>query len=392
MPMRFTRVFFILGLFLIPFFANPANISNEDSIQHRMNLFMKKNHIKGAAVLIADHGKIKTYLFGESVPEKHIPVTENTLFELGSITKTFTDLLLAEEILKGKINFSDRIQNDFDTHSLPTLKKVTYLNLATYTSGLPFNIDGLFYNAASSLKNQNKLYAYLQNSAPIFKPGSHMLYSNVGFGILGQALAQKEETPLPQLMTDNILSPLKMNNSGLEISHENQKYLAQGYTAEGKPTHILPSGLMGGAWAMKASPHDMQSYLKAVLGERSMPKKIHEAILLTETAYYDMPSEGMQIGLGWFVTPLNKRSMYKLIHQPDHYQFIPYRVKAIKNPAFNAHTLIGKTGATDGFRAYIAVIPEKHIGIVMMINRFIPSSGALANLGNTILLERTALE
>lgn len=219
-----------------------------------------------------------------------------------------------------------------------------------------------------------------------------MLYSNLGFGILGQILSMKERTPLSELIRQEILSPLQMNASGLNISHNNQKYLAQGYTALGKPVPYLSSGLFGGSWAMRASTKDMRAYLMAVLGAETTSKKIHQAIQLSQKAYFNMPSESMQIGLGWLITPLNKIDVIKkLINQPDHYNFFPYMVQKIQEPIFNPNALIGKTGATDGFRAYIAVIPAKHTGIVIMINRFIPSNGALSNLANKILLQESRI-
>lgn len=209
-------------------------------------------------MLLATHGKIKTCLFGEAVPTKHIPVSEDTIFELGSITKTFTGLILAESIMSGKTQLSEMIDHDSMTILSPSLGKITYLDLATYTSGLPVNAEYISYNASASLENQTRLGNYLKESAPAFLPGSNMLYSNLGFGILGQILAKKEQVTLSELMRRDILSPLKMNASGLDISHNNQRYLADGYTAQGKPTPYLSSGLMGGSWAMRASTKDMR--------------------------------------------------------------------------------------------------------------------------------------
>jgi beta-lactamase class C len=391
MPLNFKKtISFMICLVSTSIFSNAKASSNEDMITQRMTTFMQKYHIHGATVLIASHGKIKAYLFGEAVPTKHIPVSEDTIFELGSITKTFTGLILAENTMSNKVKFAEPIQQDIEGSYSPAIGKITYLELATYTSGLPLNAEGLPYNASASLKNQAKLRHYLKKSTLAFQPGSKMLYSNLGFAILGEILAKKEQISLPNLMQRDILSPLNMDTSGLDISHENQKYLAQGYTADGKPVPSLPSGLFGGSWAMKASVKDMRLYLKAALGEPGTPKKIQQAMRLSQKSYYDMPSEDTQIGLGWLISPLNNTdAIQKLIHQPAHYQFIPYQVKKIPKPTFNPNALIGKIGATDGFRAYIAVIPEKHTGIVIMINRFINSSGALTNLANEILLQES---
>ncbi|KTC87622.1 MULTISPECIES: serine hydrolase [Legionella] len=390
MQLGFKRIIFMGFLLCIPIFSNATVSCTDQRLKKRILNFMGKFHIPGAAVVIANHGKLRTCLFGEAVPKKHVPVSEKTIFELGSITKTFTGLILAKEVISGKIRLDQAIHPDLKIPHSANIGKISYLDLASYTSGLAFNVENLAYNASSSSQNQIKFRNYLKHYVPPFKPKSYMLYSNVGFGLLGQILAKNEQTSLTELMRIEILSPLNMNSSGLDLSDENQKYLAQGFTEHGKPIPYHPSGLFGGSWAMRASVKDIRSYLNAALGERSTPIKIHQAMLLTQTAYYDMPHEETQLGLGWLITPLNKASaIQKLTHQPAHYQFIPYQIKKIKKSEFNPNALIGKTGATDGFRAYLAVIPAKGTGIAIMINRFTPSSGALINLANKILLEES---
>ncbi|MCX7116211.1 MAG: serine hydrolase [Gammaproteobacteria bacterium] len=348
---------------------------------------MKRYHVHGAAMVILSHGKTRTYVFGEAVPAKHIPVTKDTIFELGSVTKTFTGMILAKHIIGGQTQLSEPIQSYLDTPHSKSIGKVTYLQLATHVSGLPFNARRLPYNASASFANRLKYYYYLKSSSLAFSPSSQMLYSNFAYGVLGRLLAKKERTSLPELMKRDILSPLNMHTSGLDIGRENQKYLAQGFTAQGNPVPYLPSGLLGGAWAMRASVKDMAYYLKAAVGEPSIPAPIHRAMRLAQIPYYDLSSEGMQFGLGWVITPFNQaNAVQRLIRRPEHYHFVPYRVKKIAHPHFNPDALIGKTGATDGFRAYIAVLPKNHTGIVVMVNQFSHSNGRLTRLANEILL------
>src|SRR3990167_5982430 len=139
-------IFFVFS----PSITSASNSYDEQQIKQRMMTFMKSHHIHGAAVIIARNGKMHTYLFGEAVPAKHIPVSENTIFELGSITKTFTGTLLAENIMLGKTSFSEEIQDYLDKPHSKILGRMTYLNIATHSSGLPFNAASLPYNAASS--------------------------------------------------------------------------------------------------------------------------------------------------------------------------------------------------------------------------------------------------
>ena len=380
---KFCLIGFLLNYTL---FASASSV-NDQFIQRKMKNFMQRYHVSGATVTILNHGKLKTYVFGEAVPEKHIPVTENTIFELGSITKTFTGLLLAQRVLSGQTALTDPISPYLERPHSKSIGNITYLQLATHVSGLPFNAKKLSYNASSSFVNKLKLHYYLRKSVPQFSPSSQMLYSNFAYGILGRILAKQERTDLTQLMQRKILMPLNMKSAGLDINGNNQRYLAQGYTAAGKPARYMNAGLFGGAWAMRASAKDMGQYLRAAAGDPSVPYAMQQAMHYSQIPYYALTYEDMQFGLGWVVTPLNqKNAVQKLIKKPEHYHFVPSSVRKIPNPRFNPHALIGKTGATDGFRAYIAVIPEKKAGIVVMTNRFTRSHGQLTSIANEILL------
>lgn len=392
--MRINFRCFTFLISLLAFISSALGSTNNDNdyrINQAMMKFMKRYHIHGAAVIISQKGKTKTYLYGEAIPAKHIPVTENTIFELGSITKTFTGTLLAENLIQGKTSLSEPIQPYLDKPHSRLMGKITYLNLATHSSGLPFNARNLPYNASTSSTHQFRYNYALKTQIPSFRMDSQMLYSNFGYGILGRVLANKEQTTLPYLMKQHILTPLNMHTSGLDIRPEHQKYLAQGYSAQGRPVPYQPSGMLGGAWAMRASVKDMRHYLQAALGNAKNPKQIHKAMRLSQVAYFDVPRERMQMGLGWVVTPLNqKNSMRRIIRKPEHYHFVPVRGSRIQNPHFNPRALIGKTGATDGFRAYIAMIPEKNTGVVIMANQFFHSGFSLTSMANQMLLEATA--
>lgn len=373
-------------------FAHPhpharSHLSPDAFAKQRMLQFMKRYRVQGAAIALLSHGKVRTYVFGEALPARHLPVSENTLFELGSITKTFTGVLLAEHLLAGRTHLDEPIHTTLDIpHSRP-VGQLTYQQLATHVSGLPFNASRLPYNASASLFNRMRMHYYLKRAHLLFSPGTHMLYSNFAYGLLGQLLAKQAHLPLTTLMQQNILSPLHMHASGLDLNGAQLRYMAQGYTAQGRPADYLPSGLLGGAWAMRASIKDMGIYLKAAAGDASTPAPLRRAMRLAQTPYYDLTSEGMQFGLGWVITPFNRANQFqRLIRRPEHYHFIPYRGRKILHPRFNPYALIGKTGATDGFRAYMAVIPARQVGIVVLTNRFTRCNGRLTSLANEILL------
>jgi beta-lactamase class C len=382
-------VLLCIGLLInLSVFAKSYIVQQDVLVNTAIQSLMKKNKIPGVAVLLYANGKMNAYYFGEADPKRHINVSENTLFEIGSITKTFTGILLAKNVIENKMHFNDPIDTNANFNNL---SKITLQELATHTSSLPYGIENLPYNASTSEENKNRLDHFLKSWIAPFTPGTKMIYSNLAYGILGMILSENSKTTLSILMKQNILNPLGMMTSGLDISSKEQKYLAKGFTEKGQEVAHLPSGLLSGAWAMKVSSRDMQNYLKAILGVDPIPEKIQKAIKVSQMAYYAMPKNNTMLGLGWTITPLdNISNINKLIHKSAHNNFAAYEVRQLKTPTFNSNSLIEKGGATDGFRSYIAIIPDKKVGIVIMANRYFVN-GDLPSLANKILFQITGI-
>jgi beta-lactamase class C len=380
-----TLIFFILFFSIRVGWAAPP-------LQEQVQAFLQTNNIPGAAILLYKEGKMHAYYFGEAVPEKHIPVSEQTIFEVGSITKTFTGLLLAQNVIQNQMNLEDPVSGYLQLNVSPGFSKITLLALATYTAGLPFNAPALHYNAAASRQNGKTLLHFVQHWKAPYQPGSKILYSNVGFGLLGTALSNNRALPLPQLMQQIILGPLGMHNSGLDLSPPQQINLAQGFTAEGRPVSSRSSGLLGGAWAMKASVADLEAYLKAALMLPEIPANITQAMKVSQTAYCTLPGK-WSVGLAWKIIPLESSETVKhLIKRPQHQGGgLPLPIYRLDSPAFYSNAVIEKTGATDGFRAYIAVIPKTQTGLVFVMNRFTGSAADFTNMAHRILLQESGM-
>ena len=189
-----------------------------------------------------------------------------------------------------------------------------------------------------------------------------------------------------------------MNSSLLSITNVQNKPYAQGYTANNIPVRNSAAGLLGGSWAIKSSGEDMSRYLNAAIGNKRVPVTIAAAMKMAQTGYFqcsDNKMNQLELGLGWLITPLDKSTQYKkLLQAPAHYNLDKPLCKArkIKSPTYKEEALIDKQGATDGFRSYIAVMPSRKVGIVILTNKFTQNTGALQNLGRKILfkiLDRT---
>lgn len=338
--------------------------------------FLKQQHISGAAVVIYDHGQMKQYVFGYSNLKNKTPVTSNTLFELGSITKSFTGLLLAREVNQGKIYLDDTLHGN-------TMQNITLLELATHTSGLPAKIEGLPYNARNLPKYKTRLQQFTDSWKSSSSVGTEFVYSNIGFSLLGQEIAYRVKYPYITLIQEDILNPLEMQHTYFTVPNTMYPVYAKGYTATGALARSPSAGLIPASWALKSSIEDMAKYLQAAVGDPNTPNEILKAMQVAQTPYVQILNNLNQEGLGWSIVPLE--NLDKLLDITREKTQPPIKVVVIDNPKFNKHALIEKTGATDGFRSYIAVIPEREVGIVILTNRFTPSHDDLPNMGRKLL-------
>lgn len=146
--------------------------------------------------------------------------------------------------------------------------------------------------------------------------------------------------------------------------------------------HLL-SGLFASAGAMKASIQDMSYFLGAAVGLPGTPNNIQKAIRFCQTPRVQVGET--QQALAWQVNTLDNKN--QLLHAPDNMNLNSMPVKWLpkSQQQFKPNTLIDKTGATYGFRAYIAVIPGQQSGVVILANRYV-SNGAIVNTGRKILL------
>ena len=264
-----------------------------------------------------------------------------------------------------------------------SISEISLLEAATHTSSLPFNVKTIPYNAESTPRMNTALQHFLSTWQAPYPSGTQADYSNFAFGLLGIGLANTAHEDLPTLVKKNILFPLHMRTAGFTA---NPRYYAQGYDVNRKPARSPQTGILAGSWGMKASGNDMQYYLKAALMTDDIPENIRQAMRLTQTPFVNVPSKDFDVGLGWLVTPLNSNRIDNLLYskQTEHSK-APKPITWISHPLFDPHTLIDKTGSTNGFRSYIAVLPDKQTGMVILTNRFIANYDAIPDAAIHIL-------
>lgn len=346
--------------------------------------WMQKNKIPGVAVDIYLHGQPSAYFFGYASLATKMPIKSDTIFELGSITKLFTSLLLAEEINSGQANLNNKLSQYMPDLALlknTVFNQVTLKNLATYTAGLPFELP-------PQIKNRGQFPNYFTSWQPLAPLGTKWTYSNVSIGLLGDALETMTHQNFNQLYRNKILAPLGMAPIGIIVPQRYIKNAAQGYTKTGQATQPTSMGLFPAAYAMKASAHDLLLFLGAALRVPGTPTQIANAMKLTQTSYFHVANFNQ--GLVWVIHPHPENNQQKLLEPPTDMNFGPFAAQPLnKNRQhFDANTLIDKTGATNGFRAYIALMPKQKSGVVILANRYV-SNGEIQKVGREILFAMT---
>lgn len=368
----------ILTLLFFSCYVN-AEVSaslKDELVKETLSTFMTRNGIPGMAVQIYVNGQPSSYYYGLADKDKKIPITNKTIFEVGSISKVMTSLLLAQEIDFAKMGLNDPVTKY--VKDLPSgFSHITLQNLATHTSGLPFNVP-------ASVTTTSELQAYLENWQPRVASGEEWQYSNLGTGLLGYALENSTKWDFNKLYIRHILSPLKMQAVGLTIPAKFNKYYAQGYDKNNNPVHPVQSKLFPAAYGLKVMAGDMRQFLSAAIGLPGTPPRVVWPMRMTQ-AIYAKYANTLQ-GLAWTIHPMNDESISELL-EVNNDSLAPEVLDTVyERPSYDGNALIDKTGSTDGFRAYIAVIPNKKTGIVLLANKSVPNA-ALVKTGRELLFK-----
>ncbi len=278
----------------------PAVAMPVDADETRAAIEARVAAMPGAAIVAAkiDHGKLTTYLAGSSGTDR--PLDDHTLFEIGSVTKTFTATALASMVRDGTVRLSDPVARYLPSDvRMPSRggKEITLENLATQHSGLPRIPANLDATAADPYANYTPadLYAFLQSYALPRDPGSEYEYSNLGFGLLGFALVRADrKTSYGDLIASRVFRRLGMTSSATTLDAADRKRVALGHTEDGDPAPPWTfADTVAGLGAINSDLADMIRYLKCNMGDG--PEAA--TCLFAQEPRSTFP--GYRIGLAW---------------------------------------------------------------------------------------------
>lgn len=265
--------------------------------------YIQKANTVGLSIGILKDGKISTYNYGETVKGNNQLPTPNTIFEIGSITKTFTAALLAYYANDGKVKLTDPIVK-YLPDSVATnaaLKPVTLQSLSNHTSGfarVPENLDFTTTDALNPYKNYNKqqLFAYLKTCKLNSLPGERYDYSNLGVGLLGTILSQVSGKTFEQMVTEIICKPLMMQSTVQHLSPAKQTNFASVYNATGNITTPWDFDVLAPCGALHSSVNDLLTYARVNMEPPA--DKLGKALELTHQITF---SKDAKLGLAWHI-------------------------------------------------------------------------------------------
>jgi beta-lactamase class C len=327
---------------------------------------MQAQSIPGMAVAITLNGKQHYFNYGVASKETGQPVANNTLFEIGSVSKTFTATLAAYAQATGKLALSDKASQVLPTLRGSAFDNISVLQLGTYTAG------GLPLQFPSDADHQDKMLGYFKQWKPAYAAGTHRLYSNPSLGLFGYLAAHSMGAPFDELMENTLLPKLGLKHSYLKVPQDRMALYAQGYNKDDKPVRVGPGALDSEAYGVKTSASDLLRYVEANMNPASLEKPLQQAIATTHTGYYTVGE--MTQGLGWelYNYPVTLDTL--LAGNSSQMAFEAHEVQWLtpSQPQHNT-ALINKTGSTGGFGAYVAFVPAKDIGIVILANKNYPN-------------------
>jgi D-alanyl-D-alanine-carboxypeptidase/D-alanyl-D-alanine-endopeptidase len=279
----------------------------------------------------------------------------DTLMRVGSITKVFCGATLASMVADGKVGFTDSLQDRLGWDvKIPERdgKSIRLIDLATHASGLPREAEGAPGETPTSDRSKEDYVSSLTPDVLLFAPGTGVLYSNFGFDLLAQALANAGGKPYPDLLKERVLDPAGLKDTHFDLAEADKSRAMQGHNFDASPMPFIPtSPMIVGAGGLYSTANDMVRWLSWHLDRFS--RQDAEMRLLDHASYLDrdglnpvfgMDEGGMMdaMGLGWVVM----------------------------RPEGNRPLILHKSGGLQGEFSFVAFAPARGIGVFVSMNQF----------------------
>lgn len=306
------------------------------------NAYLKQQNTQSLAIGIVKNGQSKTYFFGESANGNQTLPTKTSIYEIGSLSKIFTAIILSNLVEEGTITLDQPISLFLpDTlKKNEDLSKITFQMLANHTSGLPRLPDNLEkvkgYSTNDPYKSYDKkaLYSYLATFKNKKSPGEEYEYSNLGYAVLGDIICDIYKKSYDQIVKDIICKPLDMNNT-FQVLDPKRKDTFKVYNKDGQEVPSWSFDAFSAAGGLKSSLEDLLKFANAQFKMPQTP--LENAMANTRLFTFFLPPD-TDLGLAWHMNLLDDLTVY------------------------------WHNGGTAGSSSYLALCPDKKSAVVILSN------------------------
>ncbi|HEX8521934.1 MAG TPA: serine hydrolase [Tepidisphaeraceae bacterium] len=281
--------------------TKPVNITKAELDEH-VRTFIDGQYCPGMVIGIIDSSGPKVFGYGSAVKGGQQPPTGDTLFELGPATKLLTATLYAQMAQAKEVQGNQAVDTLLTDMKIPAFggNKIWLGHLASHTSGLPGNPPN------SSAQADNPFLGYTQRQFKEFLaayplprlPGDRYDYSNIGYALLAQSLAKKNNKTFEQTVIERICMPLGMKDTRITLTDDLRPRLAHAYTVDGDEVNYWESPPMEGAVGFKTTANDMLKFCAAHIG--TAPAPFADAIKSMQSRQIDVDRQN-DMGIGWLI-------------------------------------------------------------------------------------------
>jgi beta-lactamase class C len=325
--------------------------------------------IPGLVVGVTHNGMHRFYATGLASRTDKRPVNADTLFELGSISKVFNVTLAALAEQRGQLSLDDKAARFLCADSCSIGQDMTLMDLAThYSGGLPLQVP-------DQLADTGQLVDWLKEWTPP-QPGTRS-YSNISIGLLGHITAKAMGMSYTQAVQNVLLPGLGLTDTWIDVPPEEMDRYAFGYDRQtDQPIRVAPGVLDAEAYGIKSTAGDMLKLLDVELGLGKVHPQLAAAVRRTQEGQLRAARFTQDMIWEQYAWP----SDIKAVTSANSYDYILNPQKADKiMPALppRKDVILTKTGSTNGFGAYVAMLPGENLGVVVLANRNYPNEARI---------------
>ncbi len=361
------KLLFILSSMIGLTYANECA-----NIDAKTKEIMSKNQINGIAIAIINNNKIQYCNYGYTDKIKKSPITDKSIFEIASITKTFTAQMAGIAASNNKLDLDASI-----TQYIPELaanESYTHIDnkeLLAHVAGLPFKYTDTF--------TESELLTSAIQNKPGHSPESYYQYSNLSITLASISLTRIYHTDYEKLLKKLVLNPLDMKYTSMNVSSKNQNLIVTGYGKDNNPTKLMTMGITRSAGGLKSNTYDLAKYLKFQMNRENSQSK--NALDIIHKNYYCLYKDGTYQQLAWEYHPISALSE-KFLPGPNYANILePHEVQSACTSTETG--FIDKTGNSPGMSSYIGYIKVQDVGVVILSSKSYQPD--VVNLGRYIL-------